>query len=654
MHMELTTPAPIRDSTAARVTHRRDAMRVRAGTGRNVAARTFSLVLKVVPPSMRKDEDGAHDQQQRLAVADDPPAALESQDGASRVAPDSSGAGDSVGPGGAPGGSGGSVAQTTGTRRAPVVTAHPSRPAAPARQHTPRLSSREPRVNFTADLEEEEDVHATLDAIAGGGAKPREGPRSAGKRSLGFFAAANAVNMRRVSAAPDVIEIDVTPAGTRGVGAATPGSASDAASHGIIPLVPYASTPDADGVIAFSPDLGVAGDRLGAEAEATPPCAEGFSLAGTGAREVAVSPGFTPNGRPVLRVGTQDVRAAEAAAVAGRVNAVDPTPANTPWAGAEDVAHGDATPGGSADRGVSVLGTISPGLEGLAPGEPIDDDEEEEVAPGSAVTVMVNMDEELEEGGALRCSRRSGADEPPLVTIDAAQFGDDDNDFGGGVDFDDVDDADGFFGVGGDTPAPGMRTGLGGALVVDGGCDPMTGGLDAVGGKKRKRAAGPARPKGTPHKLERRRYERRKSLAAAGMRDDLEDEAGRPVRRSTRARSRPLEYWRGETKSYERSHQSLPTVKQVAIRTPNPNWPLTKTPHAGDEKKKRGGGAASRKAAEEARKRALALADVAHLSDDEETASESEGDEAGDFVSLAHHLRSAHKQPVEDACEDEE
>jgi hypothetical protein len=43
----------------------------------------------------------------------------------------------------------------------------------------------------------------------------------------------------------------------------------------------------------------------------------------------------------------------------------------------------------------------------------------------------------------------------------------------------------------------------------------------------------------------------------------LENEDGKPVRRSTRDRSRPLEYWRGEKKTYSRQHQSLPTVGAV-------------------------------------------------------------------------------------------
>ena len=122
---------------------------------------------------------------------------------------------------------------------------------------------------------------------------------------------------------------------------------------------------------------------------------------------------------------------------------------------------------------------------------------------------------------------------------------------------------------------------------------------------------------------------KRKSLAAvgAGSRHDLENENGVPIRRSTRQRTRPLEYWRGETKRYVRVHQSLPTVEIMTHRTPNPMWPRHKTPHHAH-----GGGAiiavggtvpldseqASRRAGEEARRRALALADIAHLSEDED------------------------------------
>jgi hypothetical protein len=114
------------------------------------------------------------------------------------------------------------------------------------------------------------------------------------------------------------------------------------------------------------------------------------------------------------------------------------------------------------------------------------------------------------------------------------------------------------------------------------------------------------------------------ALAGAGSRHDLEDENGKPIRRSNRTRTRPLQYWRGETKTYTRVHESLPTVAQMTHRTPNPAWPKHTPWH--------GGGAViavgasvnadsaerARRAGEEARRRALRLADVAHLSDESE------------------------------------
>ena len=218
---------------------------------------------------------------------------------------------------------------------------------------------------------------------------------------------------------------------------------------------------------------------------------------------------------------------------------------------------------------------------------------------------------------------------------------DDDDDFGGGFDggFDDDvanDDADAFFGA---TPGDAK-------MLVDGGNDPMTDRGDAKRPPLRK-LTGAKRPAGTPHKRERKRFERRKSLTGAGLRDDLmETEDGRPLRRSTRERTAPLQYWRGETKKYSRVHQSLPTVNIVRTRTPNPQWPLAPTPyhahgagvdvvitdHVRDwsqkdsrrKKTRRPTEEESRRAGEEARKRALALADVAHLSD-----SELEDDERG-------------------------
>lgn len=235
---------------------------------------------------------------------------------------------------------------------------------------------------------------------------------------------------------------------------------------------------------------------------------------------------------------------------------------------------------------------------------------------------------------------RGGAPAALADASDAAAMGGNpamfDDDFNDGFGFEggyDGDDADAFFGA---TPAA-----IEAKMLVDGGNDPMT---DRGEGKKPRtplrRLAGVKRPAGTPHKRERKRFERRKSLTSAGLRDDLmETEDGRPLRRSTRERTKPLEYWRGETKKYSRVHQSLPTVEVVRTRTPNPAWPLLPTPYhahgAGGEivitdhvrdwsqkdsrrkKATRPTEEESRRAGEEARKRALALADVAHLSDSE-------------------------------------
>ncbi|GIM12959.1 hypothetical protein Vretimale_16150 [Volvox reticuliferus] len=74
---------------------------------------------------------------------------------------------------------------------------------------------------------------------------------------------------------------------------------------------------------------------------------------------------------------------------------------------------------------------------------------------------------------------------------------------------------------------------------------------------------------------------RRKSLVAANI-GLVIDEKG--TRRSTRTRVRPLEYWRGEGKSYGRDYNTMPTVTSIMMRTPEPQWPL---PSGKAEKKKR-------------------------------------------------------------------
>jgi hypothetical protein len=83
------------------------------------------------------------------------------------------------------------------------------------------------------------------------------------------------------------------------------------------------------------------------------------------------------------------------------------------------------------------------------------------------------------------------------------------------------------------------------------------------------RAKRATRPPGTPNKRLKAAMRARKSLAHAGLR--TEEATG--VRRSTRERLRPLEYWRNETKTYGRTHRSLPTVTAVTLRSPEPAWP---------------------------------------------------------------------------------
>ena len=285
---------------------------------------------------------------------------------------------------------------------------------------------------------------------------------------------------------------------------------------------------------------------------------------------------------------------------------------------------GSVNPGDAFDeaRDLGYFSSAKPGID-VAPA--VDTPTSDVPAAGrpSLVPYALTPTEDVEEGTFAHARHGAGshANEP--------EFDDDDGfGFGGGYD---GDDGDAFFGA---TPAAAAAK-----MLVDGGNDPMT---DRGEGKRPplRKLTGVKRPAGTPHKRERKRFERRKSLSSAGLRDDLmETEDGRPLRRSTRERTKPLEYWRGETKKYSRVHQSLPTVEVVRTRTPNPAWPLLPTPYhahgaGGDivitdhvrdwsqkdsrrKKATRPTEEESRRAGEEARKRALALADVAHLSDSE-------------------------------------
>lgn len=101
------------------------------------------------------------------------------------------------------------------------------------------------------------------------------------------------------------------------------------------------------------------------------------------------------------------------------------------------------------------------------------------------------------------------------------------------------------------------------------------------------------------------------------------DEGG--TRRSTRSRVRPLQYWRGEAKTYNRAHNSkakrvlavtlavcrfhgpsprepvsadsvgphfpvpaaLPTIKAIKMRTPEPKWPRPTSAHEKAKRKAR-------------------------------------------------------------------
>ncbi|KAG2446826.1 hypothetical protein HYH02_008386 [Chlamydomonas schloesseri] len=84
------------------------------------------------------------------------------------------------------------------------------------------------------------------------------------------------------------------------------------------------------------------------------------------------------------------------------------------------------------------------------------------------------------------------------------------------------------------------------------------------------------------HVKERQFVQGRKSLAGNGL---TIDEGG--TRRSTRSRVRPLEYWRGEAKTYNRTHNTLPTVKTIKMRTPEPKWPRPTSVHEKAKRKAR-------------------------------------------------------------------
>ena len=45
------------------------------------------------------------------------------------------------------------------------------------------------------------------------------------------------------------------------------------------------------------------------------------------------------------------------------------------------------------------------------------------------------------------------------------------------------------------------------------------------------------------------------------------------LRRSTRRRVKPLQYWRNEKVEYGREHKTLPTIASIALRSPDELWP---------------------------------------------------------------------------------
>lgn len=83
------------------------------------------------------------------------------------------------------------------------------------------------------------------------------------------------------------------------------------------------------------------------------------------------------------------------------------------------------------------------------------------------------------------------------------------------------------------------------------------------------RAVAPRRPRGEPHQRLRNEYKNRKSLAPHGLR--VVEETG--LRRSTRRRVKPLQYWRNEKVEYGREHKTLPTIASIALRSPDELWP---------------------------------------------------------------------------------
>ncbi|KAL0051270.1 hypothetical protein WJX82_004530 [Trebouxia sp. C0006] len=72
--------------------------------------------------------------------------------------------------------------------------------------------------------------------------------------------------------------------------------------------------------------------------------------------------------------------------------------------------------------------------------------------------------------------------------------------------------------------------------------------------------------KSEAHQRLKEANKQRRSLAGEGLHGEM------GVRRSSRDKHAPLEYWRNERKVYNREFRSLPTVHHYATRTPSPSW----------------------------------------------------------------------------------
>lgn len=86
------------------------------------------------------------------------------------------------------------------------------------------------------------------------------------------------------------------------------------------------------------------------------------------------------------------------------------------------------------------------------------------------------------------------------------------------------------------------------------------------------RATREPRPKKPKHARLREQVRKRQSLAVPGVGLDRSPEQNR-IRRSTRDRTKPIEWWRGEGFEYSRQFHSLATVGQWTTKAQDPIWP---------------------------------------------------------------------------------